>query len=184
MYLKYAFLIAAFGAVVALAACQNRSKKIRPPSSERVGSKIGNRAPDFTLTDHTGKSVNLRNLLKDHVVVLVFYPKDESPGCTAQVCSLRDSLIPQLPKDVVVLGISGDSHESHVNFAAHHKLPFPLLSDAHKKVRTAYKTYTMGFIPGRVTIIINKKGIITHRVDGIFDVDAHLNLIKEALIGK
>jgi peroxiredoxin Q/BCP len=100
--------------------------------------RIGDRAPDFTLSSSTGQPVRLGDLLKERAVVLYFYPKDETMGCTAEACAFRDSYEVFKEADAEVIGVSDDSVESHRSFAAHHRLPFLLLADAGGTVRKRY----------------------------------------------
>lgn len=140
---------------------------------------VGDRAPDFTLPDQTGKPVRLSDLLADHVVVLYFYPKDETTGCTAEACSFRDSY--QVFKDAgaEVVGVSSDSVESHESFAAHHSLPFILLSDAGGALRKQYGVpTTFGMWPGRVTYIIDREGVVRHIFSSQIQFERH---VTEAL---
>ncbi len=125
---------------------------------------VGNRAPEFTLTDQNDNQVTLASLLEQGPLVLYFYPKDESAGCTAEACGFRDSFEDFVAAGARVVGVSADSPASHRNFAAHHRLPFTLLSDRGNRVRRAYGvTATFGIIPGRETFIIDRQGVIRHR---------------------
>ena len=124
---------------------------------------VGDRAPDFTLPDQNGQSVHLADVLARGHVVLYFYPKDESAGCTAEACSFRDQYEVFREAGAEVIGVSGDSVESHQQFAQHHRLPFTLLSDAKGEVRKLYGVQsTLGFIPGRVTFVIDRTGIVRY----------------------
>ena len=124
---------------------------------------INTPAPDFTLRDGNGDKWRL----SDHrgkVVVLLFYPGDETPVCTRQICSLRDRWEDYLATGAEVVGISSDSVESHKNFAAHHSLPLRLLSDSDGAVSRLYNARSL--IPGRVAravFVIDGNGIIRHR---------------------
>jgi peroxiredoxin Q/BCP len=123
--------------------------------------KIGDKAPDFTLPSQMGDSVTLSEFFGKKNIVLFFYPKDESPGCTAEVCTFRDSYPELTNLGAEVIGISGQSIESHKSFATHYGLPFILLSDKDNKVRKLYGVpSTIGFLPGRVTYVIDKQGIV------------------------
>jgi peroxiredoxin Q/BCP len=123
--------------------------------------KIGDRAPDFNLPSQEGKQVSLADYRDKNVVVLFFYPKDESPICTKEVCSFRDAYEDFVKLGAVVIGVSSDSAESHREFAAHHRLPFLLLADANGSLRKAYGVpKTLGIMPGRVTYVIDKEGIV------------------------
>ena len=141
--------------------------------------KVGDKAPDFTLPSQMGDNVTLSEFLGKKAIVLYFYPKDESPGCTREACSFRDSYDVFTELGAEVLGVSSQSVESHKSFATHHGLPFLLLSDADGKVRQFYGVpATMGVIPGRVTFIIDKKGVVRHVFSSQFQPEKH---IEEAL---
>jgi peroxiredoxin Q/BCP len=123
--------------------------------------KVGDKAPEFTLPSQMGDNVTLSEFIGKKNIVLYFYPKDESPGCTKEACSFRDSYEELTSLGAEVLGVSGQSVESHKSFATHYGLPFILLSDEDNKVRKLYGVpSTMGIIPGRVTYIIDKKGVV------------------------
>jgi len=125
--------------------------------------KKGDTVPTFILPDQDNKLVNMNDFIGSKSVVLFFYPKDETRGCTAQACSFRDSYETFKQKGAEVIGISKDLPASHKNFASHHLLPFKLLSDTGNKVRKMFGVpKTMGVLPGRVTYIIDKKGIVQH----------------------
>lgn len=141
--------------------------------------KVGDKAPDFTLPSNTGENVTLSSFFGKKNVVLYFYPKDESRGCTKEACTFRDSY--EVFKDLgaEVLGVSSQSVESHEAFANKYMLPFPLLSDKDGKVRELYGVpSTLGLIPGRVTYIIDKQGIVRHVFSSQFQAEKH---IEEAL---
>jgi len=136
---------------------------------------VGDKAPNFTLTSQDGNSVSLSDFLDKQSVVVYFYPKDDTPGCTAESCAFRDSY--EVFKDIgaEVIGISGDSVESHRQFAAKYKLPFLLLSDSGDQVRKLYGVpATLFIMPGRVTYIIDKQGIVKHIFNSMLDFKAHV----------
>ena len=110
----------------------------------------GKKAPDFTLEDATGKPVSLAEF-KGKDVIVYFYPKDDTPGCTKEACGFRDSFKDLQKAGVVVLGISADSGASHAKFAAKYKLPFPLLSDPDRKVMEAWGAYGDKMMYGKKT---------------------------------
>ena len=123
-------------------------------------------APHFEGTDQNGKTVKLSSFLGKKVV-LYFYPKDDTPGCTAEACSLRDNYNELLKKGFIVLGVSPDSEKSHAKFAGKYNLPFPLIADPQKKILSAYGAYGEKLMYGkkvtgviRTTFIIDEKGII------------------------
>jgi thioredoxin-dependent peroxiredoxin len=144
--------------------------------------KVGDRAPDFTLPSQIGDSVTLSEFFGKKNVVLYFYPKDESPGCTKEACTFRDSYEELAALGAEVLGVSGQSIESHKSFASHYGLPFLLLSDEDNKVRKLYGVpSTMGLIPGRVTYIIDKQGIVRHIFSSQTQAPRHVEEAKKAL---
>jgi peroxiredoxin Q/BCP len=129
--------------------------------------KEGDKAPDFTLPATGGNTVSLSDFRGQKNVVLYFYPKDNSSGCSKEATSFRD-LMPEFEKaDAVVLGVSADSLESHEKFARDYSLPFPLLSDESKEVSTAYGVFKEKNMYGRkvmgierTTLVIDKEGVI------------------------
>jgi peroxiredoxin Q/BCP len=128
-----------------------------------VNIKVGDRAPDFRLPALGGREIGLSDFLGKKSVVLFFYPKDETLGCTAEACSFRDAYQDFVDAGAEVIGISSDSLDSHVAFAEHHHLPMQLLSDVGGKVRALYGVKpTLGLFDGRETFIIDKLGIIRH----------------------
>lgn len=144
--------------------------------------KVGDKAPDFTLTSQMGDNVTLSEYFGKKNIVLYFYPKDESPGCTKEACSFRDSYQELTNMDAEVLGVSGQSVESHKSFATHHGLPFILLSDKDNAVRKLYGVpSSMGIIPGRVTYIIDKKGIVRHVFVSQTQAQKHVEETKKTL---
>jgi peroxiredoxin Q/BCP len=129
-----------------------------------AGIKEGNKAPDFTLTDSSGNTVSLSDF-KGKKVVLYFYPKDNTPGCTQEACDFRDSKKKFDRSDTVVLGVSPDSEKSHIKFADKFNLPFILLSDPEKKVAHTYDVFREKKMYGktvmgieRSTFLIDEKG--------------------------
>jgi peroxiredoxin Q/BCP len=138
--------------------------------------KIGEIAPDFTLQDQEGHFITLSDFQKRKHVVLFFYPKDFSPGCTIQVCSFRDSYEDFTDKGAVVIGISNDSIASHKQFLDQHQLPFTLLSDPKGKVRALYgATKGFGLLPGRYTFLIDKNRVIRHIFTSEINVQKHID---------
>lgn len=143
--------------------------------------KVGDTAPDFSLMDEYGRPVSLNDFLGKKVVVLYFYPKDFSPGCTAEACSFRDNYKPYEDKGAVVIGVSLDSVESHLRFTQKYNLPFAVLSDKSKEVAKAYGVLGIaGLLAKRVTFIINKQGKITHIFSKV-DVKKHSEEVLMAL---
>jgi peroxiredoxin Q/BCP len=140
---------------------------------------VGAAAPDFTLRSQSGTEVSLSTFKGQKAVVLFFYPKDETPGCTAEACSFRDEYDAFAEAGAEVIGISSDSAESHASFAAHHRLPMTLLSDPGGRVRQLFGVKsTLGLLPGRVTFVIDKQGVVRHVFSSQLRATAH---VKEAL---
>lgn len=148
--------------------------------------KEGDKAPEFSLKDSNGNTVSLKNF-HGKKVVLYFYPKDDTPGCTKEACSFRDNL-PEFGKlNAVVLGLSADNEQSHQKFASKYDLPFTLLSDPDKKVIQEYDVWKEKNMYGkksmgieRTTFIIDENG----RIMKIFPkvkVDGHVEEVKEAI---
>jgi thioredoxin-dependent peroxiredoxin len=141
--------------------------------------KVGSVAPDFTLPSQSGVMVNLNDFIGKKPVVLFFYPKDDTPGCTKQACAFRDDYGQFGAVDAEVLGISSDSVESHKSFAENNGLPFALLSDEGGRVRQQYGVpKTLGLMPGRVTYVVDKEGIVRRIFSSQLAVSRH---VEEAL---
>jgi peroxiredoxin Q/BCP len=141
--------------------------------------KVGSVAPNFTLPSQAGEMVSLKDLLGRKAVVLFFYPKDDSPGCTKEVCAFRDNFAEFGKLDAEVIGISSDSVESHRRFAVKHDLSFTLLSDEGGNIRGLYGVpNTFGLFPGRVTYVIDKEGAVRHIFASQPSVKRH---VQEAL---
>ncbi len=131
--------------------------------SQPSNASLGSEAPDFTLPDGDGNQWHLREH-RGKVVVLLFYPGDETPVCTAQMCSVRDNWEEYAATGAEVVGLSTNSIASHKKFAEHHKLPLRLLADVDRKVADAYGAKSL--IPGKVArsvFVIDSHGIIRHR---------------------
>lgn len=148
--------------------------------------KIGDQAPDFTLSNQHGNKVNLYNLLAETPVVLFFYPKDNSPGCTAEACAFRDSYDVFKASGAEVIGISTDNVDSHFGFSQKHRLPYILLSDPIGRVRKLYGVpKTLGLMPGRVTYVVDKDRIVRQIFNSQFNVNKHINeamrIVKELI---
>jgi peroxiredoxin Q/BCP len=123
----------------------------------------GTTAPDFELPDQHGKLVRLSRFRGKGPVVLYFYPKDDTSGCTIEACRFRDDFQKFQASGAEVIGISGDSERSHGAFVSKYKLPFTLLSDKGGSVRKLYGVKkTFGVIPGRATFVIDRAGVVRH----------------------
>ncbi len=135
----------------------------------------GDMAPEFSLTDETGNQINLKDY-RGKWIVLYFYPKDDTPGCTVEACSFRDNYEVFKDAGAEVIGVSSDNTASHEKFASKYKLPFKLVSDPDSDVRRQYGVKkTMGLLPGRVTYIINKDGIVEHVFSSQFAAKKHVD---------
>src|SRR5690554_1844042 len=138
--------------------------------------QIGQQAPDFEATTDTGETVRLSDY-RGQRVVLYFYPKDDTPGCTKQACSFRDAFEDFKEIEAKVIGISSDNEKSHKQFAEKHNLPFTLLADTDKKVRKSFgvPTNLLGLLPGRVTYVFDKKGICQGVFNSQMKVEKHVS---------
>ena len=146
----------------------------------------GRKAPEFALPSSEGGEVRLKDL-KGRTVVLYFYPKDDTPGCTREACAFRDSQAALKKKGVVVLGVSGDSLASHDKFKAKYKLNFPLLSDPDKAVAKKYGAWGEKVLYGRKTVgmirstfVIDGGGVV-RKVFPRVKVDGHAEQVLEAV---
>lgn len=138
--------------------------------------KKGNTIPTIILPDQNGNSFNLKKEGSGKITVLFFYPKDDSPGCTKEACSFRDQYKDFVDANAMVVGISGQSVESHKKFAEKYHLSYTLLSDEGNKIRKAFGVPTnfFGLLPGRVTYIIDKNGKVVDIFDSQTQVREHV----------
>ena len=140
------------------------------------GIQVGDQAPDFTLPTQTGENFRLQDHIGERVTVLYFYPKDNTSGCTAEACAFRDSYEVFTDAGADVIGVSSDSVDRHAGFADKHSLPFTLLSDQGGRVRKAYGVPgVLGVIPGRVTYVIDRTGVVRHVFSSMTNIDGHVN---------
>lgn len=133
---------------------------------------VGNPAPDFTLQDSEGNNYSLSNYKEKNPVIIYFYPKAGTPGCTKQACGIRDSFSKFKENEIVVLGISVDSKESIKDFINDNELNFPLLSDEEKDVSKAYGVLNNIGLDSRITFIVDKQGNIAEILRDV-DVETH-----------
>ena len=138
---------------------------------------IGDYFPSFQLPDSTGKLIDSNDYLGVTPLVIYFYPKDETAGCTAQACAFRDQYQDFLDAGAEVIGISSDPPVAHNSFAAHHRLPFLLLSDSNGEFRKKIGVpgNMFGLIPGRVTYVIDNKGQVKYIFDSQLNVTKHIS---------
>ena len=142
----------------------------------------GDAAPQVSLTLHSGQTIPLADLYRDHVVVLFFYPKDGTAICTKEACAFRDSYEKFTDAGATVVGVSSDSAESHQQFAAEHRLPFLLAADPDGSLRKAFGVpKTLGFLPGRVTYVIDRLGIIRAIFSAQLAAQQHVQAALDAL---
>jgi peroxiredoxin Q/BCP len=147
-----------------------------------TGLGAGATAPDFTLNDQDGNPVALSSFRGQKNVVVYFYPKDDTPGCTKESCAFRDQFTAFSDVGAEVLGISSDSEASHKAFAQKHRLPFRLLADRGGKVRSAYGVPpTFGVVPGRVTYVIDREGVIRHAFNSQTQATKHVDEALQVL---
>jgi peroxiredoxin Q/BCP len=133
----------------------------------------GDRAPLITLQDQAGVE-RRSDQLGGQALVLFFYPKDDTPGCTMEACAFRDSYADLQAMNAQVWGVSGDDAASHQRFAARHNLPYPLLVDRGNQLRQAFGVPSvLGLLPGRVTYVIDGSGVIRHVFNNLLDGPAH-----------
>lgn len=144
--------------------------------------KPGSAAPDFELPDQNGKTVRLRDFRGRNSVVIYFYPKDDTSGCTAESCRFRDDFGKFRALNAEIVGISDDPTESHARFVSKYQLPFTLLSDKGGRVRKLYGVRkTLGIIPGRVTFVIDEAGIVRHVFSSQSQATRHVDEALAAL---
>ncbi len=143
---------------------------------------IGQPAPDFRLPNSSGNYVGLHDFLGKQNVVVYFYPKDFTRGCTSEACSFRDSYEAFKDLGAEIIGISGDSQKSHDDFAREHRLPFILLSDTDGSVKRSYGVKkSLGLFEGRVSFVIDKKGIVRHIFSSQMRATAHMEKALDVL---
>jgi len=142
--------------------------------------KVGDTIPVFTAKNDEGTLITINPKELSGPKVIYFYPKDDTPGCTKEACSFRDSFEAFTDLQVEVIGISSDSVDSHKNFKAKHRLPFTLLSDDTNAIRKQFgvKTNLFGLLPGRVTYVVSDKGTIQNMFSSQLNMEKH---VTEAL---
>lgn len=150
--------------------------------------KVGDIAPDFQATDQNGNVVSL-NKLKGKKVILYFYPKDNTPGCTDEACNIRDNYSELTNKGFVVIGVSADSEKSHVGFANKFNLPFSLIPDGNKKIINAYGVWGEKQMYGktyegihRTTFIISEAGMIESIISKVDTKNHSKQILQELMV--
>ncbi|NOU60062.1 peroxiredoxin [Marinifilum sp. JC070] len=145
--------------------------------------QIGDQIPAFQLQNQDGELINIKDYVGKQNLVIYFYPKDDTPGCTKQACSFRDQCEDFNDLNAEVFGVSGQSVESHKEFAEKHRLNFNLLCDVNNTVRKQFGVPTnfFGLLPGRVTYIVDKSGKIVHIFNSQFRAEEHIEQAKNIL---
>jgi peroxiredoxin Q/BCP len=144
--------------------------------------RVGDKAPEFSATAEDGSTIRLADYLGQKALVLFFYPKDNSPICTKEACSFRDSYEKFGEAGAEVIGLSSDSAESHKGFAKQHQLSFPLISDHDGSLRKLFGVPSaLGLLPGRSTYVIDKEGIVRLIFSAQFASDKHVQQALQAL---
>ncbi|MET3979322.1 peroxiredoxin Q/BCP [Mucilaginibacter sp. UYP25] len=162
--MKNIFATFAFILFISMAAsAQNPSKSLA----------IGDAVPNFTLTDQNGKAFNIKDEIGKHIMVVYFYPKDESMVCTKEACAFRDSFDDYTKAGAQVIGINGGTVQSHKAFADHYKLPFVLLSDPDNKVYKMFGVQKKFFMSGRQTFVVDMKGKIAFSYEAMLSGAGH-----------
>ncbi|MBS7255515.1 peroxiredoxin [Flavobacterium branchiicola] len=144
--------------------------------------KIGDIVPNFTAKDSHGETFESQSVLGRKPLVIYFYPKDNTPGCTTEACSFRDQYEDFKDLGAEVIGISSDSVKSHQKFANKYKLPFILLSDKDKRLRQLFgvRNNLFGLLPGRVTYIIDRNGVVIYIFDSM-NAEKHISTALETI---
>jgi len=151
--------------------------------SQKNKLSIGDKIPNFTLKDQDNKTFSIADLIGKKAMVIYFYPKDDTPGCTKEACSFRDEFEDFKDLNAKVIGISSDDVASHKKFAKKYNLPFTLLADTKKEVQKLFgvpKNF-LGLIPGRVTYVVAKNGEIKYIFNSLFKAEKHISEAKRIL---
>ena len=145
--------------------------------------KIGDKIPEFSLPDQTGRMFDIKSVLGKKNLVIYFYPKDDTAGCTKEACSFRDQYEDFKENGAEVIGISSDSVKSHKRFTRRNNLNFILLSDEKSKIRKLFGVPTnfFGLIQGRVTYVVNQNGEVVHIFNSQLQATKHINESLQAL---
>jgi peroxiredoxin Q/BCP len=144
--------------------------------------KIGEKAPLFSGKDQDENEIKLDDYLGKKNIVLFFYPKDDTPVCTAEACSFRDNYEKFRNLDTEIIGVNQASVASHKNFAEKYRLTFPIINDEENKIKKLYKVPNKFFVlAGRVTYVIDKQGLIKHAINNMFDGEVHITETLKSL---
>lgn len=147
--------------------------------------KEGDLIPDFEAKNHNGEQTKISAHSIKRPVIIYFYPKDDTPGCTAEACAFRDAFADFTDAGVDVIGISSDSVEKHKAFREKHRLPFTLLADTTHAIRKAFgvPTNLFGLLPGRVTYVVNSQGMVIMVFNAQLDATQHVSKALKAIEG-
>jgi thioredoxin-dependent peroxiredoxin len=147
--------------------------------------EVGSTVPQFTLSDQNGNLFNINSVSGRKNLVIYFYPKDDSPGCTKEACYFRDEFEVFKEADALIIGISGQSVDSHKKFAEKYRLSYTLLSDDENKVRKLFGVPSnfLGLLPGRVTYIVDKSGKVVYIFNSQTDAKGHVDEAMKILKG-
>lgn len=162
---------------------QSHSQTLNSNNMEKL--TVGSPIPSFSLNDQNGKPFDISTVLGKKNLVIYFYPKDDSPGCTKEACSFRDQFEVFADADAVIIGISSQSVQSHKEFADKYRLNYTLLSDEENRIRKLFgvPTNLLGLIPGRVTYVVNKAGKVVYLFNSQIKAEQHvseaLRILKE-----
>jgi len=172
---KFIYIIVVLIAVIII--------KMTVTNTPKQPLKVGDTIPAFSLQDQNGQWFNSDEVIGKQPVIIYFYPKDETPGCTKEACKFRDEFEVFTDLNARVIGISSDNVASHKKFAEKYHLPFTLLADVNKKVRQLFGVpkSTLGLLPGRVTYIINNKGVVIYIFNSQFKAEKHIDKAIEVL---
>jgi peroxiredoxin Q/BCP len=155
------------------------------PEKNMKKIEVGSLVPEFSLPDQDGKLFSVNSVISRKNLVIYFYPKDDSPGCTKEACSFRDSFEVFNEADAMIIGISGQSVESHKKFAEKYRLSFSLLSDEGDKVRKLFRVPVnfFGLISGRVTYVVDKSGKVVYIFNSQTQAEKHVDEALRILKG-
>jgi thioredoxin-dependent peroxiredoxin len=137
--------------------------------------QVGSTIPEFTLPDQDGNEFNVKDFIGKKNLVIYFYPKDDTPGCTKEACYFRDQYDVFNEVDAKIIGISSQSVKSHKEFAGKYELNFTLLSDKNNKIRKMFGAFSLRIVPGRVTYIVDKKGIVIYIFNSQTEATKHVD---------
>jgi peroxiredoxin Q/BCP len=147
--------------------------------------KVGDMIPEFKLPDQNGKLFDIKNVIGSKKLVIYFYPKDDSPGCTKEACHFRDQFEVFNEAGAMIIGISGQSVESHKKFADKYRLSFTLLSDEGNNIRKLFgvPTNALGLLPGRVTYVADRTGKVVFVFNSQIEAERHVDEALKILKG-